>query len=62
MMDEKLKILLDRMNQDNGITIIHDGNIARIFSQQPHIRKMRKNGHIYIAKDRRKNVTLIYRK
>lgn len=61
-MDERIKNLLDRMNQDNGVAIIHDGELARIFGKQPRIKKLRKNGHIFIAKDRRKNVTLIYKK
>jgi len=62
MMDKRIKNLLDRMNQNNGVTIIHDGELARIFGKQPHIKKLRKNGRIYIAKDRRKDVTLIYKK
>ena len=61
-MDKRIKNLLDRMNQDNGIAITHDGELARIFGKQPRIRKLRKNGLIFIAKDHKSDVTLIYRK
>ena len=60
-MDKRIKNLLDRMNQDNGIVIVTDGNLARLFGQQSKIRKLRKNGRIFIAKDHKKDVSLIYK-
>ena len=61
-MDKKIRNLLARIKQDNGVTIIHDGELARIFGKQPSIRKLRLKDQIYIAKDRKKGVTLIYKK
>jgi len=61
-MDEKIKNLLARIKQDNGVTIIRDGELARLFGKQPSVKKLRLKDEIYIAKDRKKGVTLIYKK
>jgi len=61
-MDKKIKNLLDRINQDNGIAIITDGKLARYFGTQPAIKELRIKDEIYIAKDRKKGVTIIYKK
>jgi len=61
-MDKKIKNLLDRINQDNGIAVIKDGKLARYFGTQPMIKELRIKDEIYIAKDRKKGVTIIYKK
>jgi len=61
-MDNRIHNLLKRLEQDNGITIVHDGELVRIFSKQPDISRLRKKDKIYIGKDRKKGVTIIYRK
>jgi len=58
----KIKTILDRLEQNKGIITVTDGELVRIFGKQPMIRKLRKNGRIFIGKDHKKNVTLIYRK
>ena len=60
-MDKEIRNLIKRLDND-GFAITHNGQLVRDFSRTIKIRKLRELDKIYIAKDRRKNITIVLKK
>ena len=60
-MDKEINNLVKRIKKD-GVIVVHNGELVRRLSKKPSIRKLRSNDMLFIAKDRRKNVSIIYNK
>ena len=59
-MDPEIYKLLQRIHQDK-VAIVTDGALARKLSQKPDIKRLRSTDRLFIGKDHRKNVTIIYK-
>jgi len=60
-MDKEIRNLLKRLEHD-GVAFVNNGQLVRNFSSTTKIRKLRETEQLYIAKDRRKNVTVVINK
>ena len=60
-MDKEIRNLLKRLEHD-GVAFVNNGQLVRNFSSTAKIRKLRETEQLYIAKDRRKNVTVVINK
>jgi len=52
---------MKRLDRD-GYVLINNPCLVRKFSKQPYIRKLRHNGEFYIGHDRKKNMTILFKK
>lgn len=65
MVDTKMdKQLVNVMKQidKNGFAIVRDGKLARELSKKPMIKRMRDDDTLIIGNDRRKNMTIFFKK